>query len=177
VDDFNDADRLTFLLYNALIQPSSDDGSMTSIAIRYGENKLRLTPKSGSYFYSSIGCGYDLSKFEGLAFTAQMPTGASFAVGLEYVAAGQPCATGASRTIFRDLTRDLGITSNGVETLVKIPFSTFAGVNPKQIKAITFAVFTRTATLVFDRAHYSISLVQSDFIALAAALPCLPTRT
>ncbi|TVY45726.1 Peptidoglycan-N-acetylglucosamine deacetylase [Lachnellula subtilissima] len=66
VDDFASQSRLTFLFYNAMLQPSSDDGTMapitgradTATSVIISNNHLTLTSaRDGtSYWYTMLGC-------------------------------------------------------------------------------------------------------------------------
>lgn len=46
VDDWSSQSRLTFLFYNAMLQPSSDDGTMKSVTV--ANNYVTLTRKDAS---------------------------------------------------------------------------------------------------------------------------------
>ncbi|KAG9658724.1 polysaccharide deacetylase, partial [Aureobasidium melanogenum] len=66
IDDWASQSRLTFLYYNAMLNPSSDDGTMESVLVDSTKNRVTYSPKdSSSYFYTQLGCTDTKNRFGG----------------------------------------------------------------------------------------------------------------
>jgi peptidoglycan/xylan/chitin deacetylase (PgdA/CDA1 family) len=153
VDDFASQSRLTFLFYNALLQPSSDDGSMAPVAGRadtgtsviVGNNHLTLTPASGgnSYWYTMFGCLKSTNVWSGIGMTITAPAGTTFGVELQTEA---DCKTNNPVTISL-LTTNLGWTFDGTERYYQIPFSKFPGLDTDHLISLMLSSISKTIKL------------------------------
>ncbi|CAN9228835.1 unnamed protein product [Alternaria alternata] len=144
IDDWISQSRLTFLYYNAMGYPTSDDASMTSITVgKPATNRVEFVPKADSYFYSQFPCvDAKKNKYTGISLRIKAPKGATLALQLDSsdsCDATNPKSTYASST-------DLGWTFDGTEKLYTIPFSKFAGLNTEKLTTILFSGFSGTTS-------------------------------
>jgi hypothetical protein len=136
IDDFVSQSRLTFLFYNAMLQPASDDGTMKSVVVGTPSlNHVTLTPSStASYFYTEFGCmNVAAAGFGGISIPITAPAGTTFTVEL-----GSGCGTGAPTKNVDQTTAQLGWTFDGTEKLYTIPFSKYAGTDLTQLYTLLF---------------------------------------
>lgn len=144
IDDWESQSRLTFLFYNALLKPSSDDGTLQSIVVGDpSPNRVSLTPAGTSnYFYSQLGCMNVQGTYGGLSMRIKAAAGTTFSVELSSVSqcGGQETAY-ASQT-----TAQLGWTFDGTEKLYSFPFSKFAGLDLTKLNTVLFANINKKVT-------------------------------
>lgn len=144
VDDWTSQSRLTFLFYNAMGKPTSDDGSMTSLVVGTpAKNRVTINPKNtNSYFYSQVTCTDAQNKYGGLSLRIKAPAGTTFSVELDSSANCDP----ASANAFTQTTSQLGWTFDGTEKLYSIPFSKFSGLDTSKLTTILFSQFTKSVS-------------------------------
>ncbi|KAH6713323.1 carbohydrate esterase family 4 protein [Leptodontidium sp. MPI-SDFR-AT-0119] len=153
VDDFASQSRLTFLFYNAMLLPSSDDGSMAPVSRRadtgtsviVANNHLTLTPASGgnSYWYTMLGCSKTTGIYGGIGMTIKAPQG--FTMGIELQTA-KDCSS--NNPVLNDLlSTDLGWTFDGTEKYYTIPFSKFPGLDADHLVSLLFSGLSSAVTL------------------------------
>ncbi|KAL7271522.1 hypothetical protein RUND412_005714 [Rhizina undulata] len=141
IDDWESQSRLTFLYYNAMLQPSSDDLTMTSIVV--SNNRVTLTPNDNSYFYSSFDCISATNTYGGISLRIKAPAGTSFTVQLQTSAQCSP-----DNFVAYDSTTDqLDWTFDGTEKLYSIPFTSFTGLDAGHLVAIMFYAFSGSVQL------------------------------
>lgn len=152
LDDFASQSRLTFLNYNAMLKPSSDDGTMapvtgrvdTQTSVIVANNHLTLTSKSdgSSYWYTQTGCVKATNVYGGIGLTIKAPKGTT--MGIE-VQTAQDCTT--DNPVLNDLqSTDLGWTFDGTERYYTIPFSKFQGIDTNHIVTVLFSSISNTVT-------------------------------
>lgn len=151
LDDFASQSRLTFLFYNAMLQPSSDDGTMKAVANRVdtstsvivANNHLTLTPaNTASYWYTMLGCLKATNVYDGIGLTITAPAGTTITIELQTEA---DCLTNNPAVI--DLTSsNLGWTFDGTEKYYTIPFSKFAGLDTNHLIAVLFTNLNKPVT-------------------------------
>jgi len=173
IDDWTSQSRLTFLFYNAMMLPSSDDGTMQSLVVGQPEkNRVTLNRKdSGSYFYSQLGCT-DAKKtgYNGISLRIKAPAGSSLSVELDSSAS---CDAGAAVAV-TVTSKDLGWTFDGTEKLYTIPFSKFPNLDPGKLTTILFSGFS--ASMSFGpMAFYCGST--GEYIVTTSAPPAGPSST
>ncbi|RDL37744.1 Uncharacterized protein BP5553_05177 [Venustampulla echinocandica] len=152
VDDFASQSRLTFLFYNAMLQSTSDDGTMapipdrpdTSTSVIVANNHLTLTPASGSsYWYTMLGCTKATNVYGGIGMTIQAPKGTTLTVELQ---TSTTCSSD-NPTLNDLLSTDLGWTFDGTEKYYTIPFSKFPGLDTDHILTLLFSGISKPITL------------------------------
>lgn len=151
VDDFASQSRLTFLFYNAMLQPSSDDGTMKAVANRVdtstsvivANNHVTLTPaNSASYWYTMFGCLKATNIYSGIGMTISAPAGTTMTIEMQTEA---DCGT--SNPVLIDLqSTDLGWTFDGTERYYQIPFSKYAGLDTDHLIAVLFSGISKPVT-------------------------------
>ncbi|KAF4634245.1 hypothetical protein G7Y89_g3861 [Cudoniella acicularis] len=151
IDDFASQSRLTFLFYNAMLQPSSDDGTMKAVAgvadystsVIVANNHVTLTPaNSASYWYSMLGCVNAANTYGGIGLTIQAAAGTTLTVELQ---TESDC--GSSNPTLIDVTStQLGWTFDGTEKYYTIPFSQFSGLDMNHLIAVLFSSLSKPAT-------------------------------
>ncbi|PVH73056.1 carbohydrate esterase family 4 protein [Cadophora sp. DSE1049] len=153
VDDFASQSRLTFLFYNAMLLPSSDDASMapvsgradTGTSVVVANNHLTLTPASGgnSYWYTMLGCSKTTGIYGGIGMTIKAPK--EFTIGVELQTA-KDCTS--NNPILNDLlSTDLGWDFDGTEKYYTIPFSKFPGLDADHLVSLLFSGLSGAVTL------------------------------
>ncbi|KAL7629665.1 hypothetical protein AAE478_001188 [Parahypoxylon ruwenzoriense] len=172
VDDWESQSRLTFLYYNAMLQPTSDDGTMQSIVVD-NNNRVTLTPSnSDSYFYSKTTCVNTRDIYGGISMRIKAPAGASFDIQLSSPA---KCGDEQETGFAYQSTRDLGWSFDGTEKLYSIPFSKFSGLDLTKVQTVFFTAFTGPVTLG-PMAFYCGS-TPSEYIVPATSVSDGPTST
>lgn len=144
IDDWVSQSRLTFLYYNAMLQPSSDDASMASVVVGSpSPNHVTLNPKdTSSYFYSQFDCVNAKNVYGGISLKIKAPKGTTFSVELDSSAACDP--TKAVQVTVS--TADLGWTFDGTEKLYSIPFSKFSGLDSSKLTTVLFGGLTKSVS-------------------------------
>lgn len=170
VDDWESQSRLTFLYYNALIMPTSDDGSMGSIAVS-NNNRVTLTPSStSSYFYSKTGCVNTLNRYGGISLRIKAPAGTTFTIELS-----SPATCGGDDKVFASqTTTQLGWSFDGTEKLYNIPLSKFPSLDLTKVSTIFFTAFTKPVT--FGPMSFYCGNTVSEFVP-PATTAVVPTGT
>ncbi|KAI1815334.1 hypothetical protein GGS20DRAFT_340517 [Poronia punctata] len=172
VDDWASQSRLTFLYYNAMLKPSSDDGTMRSVSV--SSNKLTLTPSNtDSYFYSQLGC-FDARSHGGISLRITAAAGTSLAIQLSS-SRDDSCNGESTKDV--TLTSDqLGWTFTGKEKLYSIPFSKFSGLDYSKFSQIILSGLSRAVT-IGPVALYCGTGTVTEYIAPPIIQPSEPTAT
>ncbi|KAI4598590.1 hypothetical protein KJ359_003003 [Pestalotiopsis sp. 9143b] len=172
VDDWESQSRLTFLYYNAMLEPSSDDGTMKSIIVST-DNHVTITPNStDSYFFSIASCVNAQNVYGGISLPITAPKGTTIGVQL-----GSPDTCGNdtdSVSIYVEST-DLGWTFDGTEKLYSIPFAKFNGLDTTKVQTILFAGLSNAVT--FGPMAFYCGDTPSSYVLPATTAPVLPTAT
>ncbi|KAF2451943.1 carbohydrate esterase family 4 protein [Karstenula rhodostoma CBS 690.94] len=144
IDDWVSQSRLTFLFYNAMLEPSSDDTSMSSLIVGSpSPNRVTINPKdTSSYFYSQFECVNARNVYGGISLKINAPKGTTFSVELDSSATCDP--TKAVQVTVT--TADLGWTFDGAEKLYSIPFDKFSGLDTSKLTTILFGGFTNSVS-------------------------------
>ena len=153
VDDFASQSRLTFLFYNSMLQPSSDDGTMapvtgrvdTSTGVIVANNHLTLTSLAdgSSYWYTMFGCLRATNIYGGIGMTITAPKGTTMGIELQ---TSKSCSS--NNPVLNDLmSTDLGWTFDGTENFYVIPFSKFPGIDTDHLLAVLFSSISTTIKL------------------------------
>ncbi|KKY27784.1 putative glycosyl hydrolase [Diplodia seriata] len=172
IDDWVSQSRLTFLYYNAMLEPSSDDGTMSSIVVDPNTNRVTYTPKdTSSYFYSQTGCTNAQNVYGGISMRLKAAAGTTLSVELDSVST---CG-GESTKLVTVTSEDLGWTFDGTEKLYSIPFSKFSGLDTSKISTLLFSQLTKAVTLG-PMAFYCGSTA-SEYIPATTSAPAGPTST
>ncbi|KAJ1327462.1 peptidoglycan-N-acetylglucosamine deacetylase [Microdochium nivale] len=170
VDDWESQSRLTFLFYNALILPTSDDASMSSLVVS-NNNRMTLTPRdASSYFYSKTGCVNTQNRYGGISLRVKAPAGTRFTIELS-----SPSTCGGADTQFASQTvAELGWTFDNTERLYTIPFSKFGSLDKTKVATIFFTGFTQPVT--FGPMSFYCGSTAGEFVPPATTAP-VPTGT
>ncbi|KAI1488076.1 glycosyl hydrolase [Biscogniauxia mediterranea] len=172
VDDWESQSRLTFLYYNAMIEPTSDDGTMQSIVVS-NDNRVTLTPSdTDSYFYSKTTCVNAKDLYGGISMRINAPRGTSFEIQLS---SPTNCGDEEDTSIATQTTSDLGWSFDGTEKLYSIPFAKFSGLDLTKFTTIFFTGFTNTVT--FGPMSLYCGSTPSEYIVPATTAPIGPTST
>jgi hypothetical protein len=166
IDDFASQSRLTFLFYNAMMQPSSDDGTMlplvnhrpdASTSVIVANNHVTLTPAATwSYFYTMLGCLKATNKYGGFGLPISAPAGTVMTIELQ---TNKDCSS--TNPVLNDVSStDLGWTFDGTEKFYTIPFSKFPGLDTDHLVSLLFAGFTKPVTLGPIAAYCGTTAVQ-----------------
>lgn len=169
IDDWSSQSRLTFLFYNALLLPTSDDGTMKSIVV--ANNRVTLTPGENSYFYSMVGCASAINKYGGIGMNIRAAAGTTLQIEIQTnpsCGSGNPISSGLSST-------QLGWTFDGTEKYYSIPFSEFSGLDTGHITAVLFSSFSRTVT--FGPLAFYCGATGSPYPVATPSQPAVPTST
>ena len=144
IDDWISQSRLTFLFYNAMGSPTSDDGTMTSITVgKPATIRVALEAKADSYFYSQFPCVDAKTKgYNGISLRIKAPRGATLNVQLD---SSDTCDPTKAKSTYAS-SNDLGWTFDGTEKLYTIPFSKFSGLNTAKLTTILFSGFSGTTS-------------------------------
>ncbi|TVY53435.1 Peptidoglycan-N-acetylglucosamine deacetylase [Lachnellula cervina] len=153
VDDFASQSRLTFLFYNAMLQPSSDDGTMapivgradTATSVIVSNNHLTLTSVSDrtSYWYTMLGCTSATDIYGGIGMTIKAPKGTTMTIELQ---TSQTCSTDSPTLTDLDSTI-LGWNFDGTEQYYTIPFSRFQGLDTDHLLSLLLSGISKPITL------------------------------
>ncbi|KAF2748604.1 carbohydrate esterase family 4 protein [Sporormia fimetaria CBS 119925] len=173
IDDWTSQSRLTFLYYNAMLEPTSDDGTFASLQVNNpSKNRVTLNPKStSSYFYSQFGCVNAKNKYGGISLRIKAPAGTTFSVQLDSSASCDPTnaqSAGQSST-------ELGWTFDGTEKLYTIPFSKYPSLNLEKLTTIFLSGFTRP--VVFGPMAFYCGNTGSEYVVSTTTAPAGPSST
>ncbi|KAK6070224.1 polysaccharide deacetylase [Seiridium cupressi] len=172
IDDWESQSRLTFLFYNAMLQPSSDDGTMSSIIVS-DDHHVTITPNStDSYFYSQTPCVNAQDTYGGISLPIKAPARTTFAIQL-----GSPATCGNDTDIANIYltTTDLGWTFDGTEQLYSIPFSKFQGLDITKVHTIFFTALTNAVT--FGPMSFYCGSTATGYVVPATTASSGPTST
>ncbi|KAK1837872.1 polysaccharide deacetylase [Colletotrichum chrysophilum] len=141
IDDWASQSRLTFLYYNAMLQPSSDDSTMKEITV--SGNRVTLKPNGGdSYFYSKVACtNTQVKGYGGISLRIKAKAGTTLSIQL---ASSPTC--GEDSAFATKTSKELGWTFNGEEKLYSIPFSKFSGADLSKMTTILFGSLSSDVT-------------------------------
>lgn len=152
VDDFASQSRLTFLFYNAMLNPSSDDGTMvpvtgnadvsTSVIVANNHVTLTSLADGSSYWYTMFGCLKATNIYGGIGLTITAPKGTTLTIELQTEA---DCGT-SNPTAIDVSASDLGWTFDGTEKFYTIPFSKFSGLDTNHLIALLFSGISNPIT-------------------------------
>ncbi|KAF2181017.1 carbohydrate esterase family 4 protein [Zopfia rhizophila CBS 207.26] len=171
IDDWVSQSRLTFLFYNAMIEPTSDDGTMTSLVVGPQANRVTINPKdTSSYFYSQTACTNAKNVYGGISLRIKAPAGTTFSIELQ---ASSNCG-GVTQSVGQT-TQQLGWTFDGTEKLYSIPFSKYSGLDTSKIVAIFFTGFTRSVS--FGPMAFYCGNTASEYIVTTTTPPAGPSST
>ncbi|KAI9769551.1 MAG: hypothetical protein M1840_004029 [Geoglossum simile] len=142
IDDWASQSRLTFLFYNALLQPSSDDGTMSSVAVSH--NRVTYTPKNkDSYWFTQFGCvSATASGYGGIGCLMKAPAGTKFSVEIQ-TNANCDVNTPTSNVM---TSQQLGWVFDGTEKFYEIPFRKFGGLDTAHLTSIVFSQLSKAVT-------------------------------
>ncbi|KAI9860630.1 MAG: hypothetical protein M1813_006055 [Trichoglossum hirsutum] len=142
IDDWASQSRLTFLFYNALLHPSSDDGTMNSVLVSH--NRVTFTPKNkDSYWYTMFGCVSASDKgYGGIGSLMKAPSGTTFSVEIQ---TNRDC-DGDKPVSNVKTSKELGWVFDGTEKFYGIPFGKFPGLDTRHITAVVFSQFSKAVT-------------------------------
>ncbi|KAI4225888.1 MAG: hypothetical protein L6R36_003596 [Xanthoria steineri] len=169
IDDWSSQSRLTFLFYNALLLPTSDDGTMKSIVV--ANNRVTLTPGENSYFYSMVGCTSATNKYGGIGMNIKAAAGTTLQIEIQTnpsCGSGNPTSSGLSSS-------QLGWTFDGTEKYYSIPFSKFSGLDTGHITAILFSSLSQAVT--FGPLAFYCGATGSPYPVATPSQPAVPTST
>ncbi|KAH8724150.1 glycosyl hydrolase [Phaeosphaeriaceae sp. PMI808] len=141
IDDWISQSRLTFLFYNAMNYPTSDDATMQSVTVgKPSTNRVEFVPKTDSYFYSQFPCVNAKNKYGGISLRIKAPRGATINVELDSSDNCDP-ATAKTQTL---TSADLGWTFDGTEKLYLVPFNKYNTLNMEKLTTILFSGMSGT---------------------------------
>ncbi|KAK1594479.1 uncharacterized protein LY79DRAFT_512629 [Colletotrichum navitas] len=158
IDDWESQSRLTFLFYNAMLQPSSDDGTMNKIEV--ASNRVKLTPNNkNSYFYSKTACTNIQAKgYGGISLRIKASRGTTFGVQL----ASATTCSGEDTAFGFQTTSELGWTFDGTEKLYSLPFSKFTTIDLSKVTSILFT--TLSGPVQFGPMSFYCGTVPSEYL-------------
>ncbi|GKT50241.1 chitin deacetylase ARB_04768 [Colletotrichum spaethianum] len=171
IDDWESQSRLTFLFYNAMLQPSSDDGSMSKIEV--SSNRVKLTPSSkDSYFYSKTACTNVQAKgYGGISFRIKANKGTTFGVQL----ASATTCSGEDTSFSLHTTSELGWTFDGTEKLYNLPFSKFTTIDLSKVSSILFT--TLSGPVQFGPMAFYCGNTPSEYVIKTLPSSAVPVST
>ncbi|KAF7861410.1 hypothetical protein EAF04_007975 [Stromatinia cepivora] len=153
IDDFASQSRLTFLFYNAMLQPSSDDGTMAPVAGRVdtgtsvivANNHVTLTSRAdgSSYWYTMFGCLKATNIYGGIGLTIKAAKGTTLGIEMQ---TSKTCDS-SNPTLIDVSSADLGWTFDGTERFYTIPFSKFPGLDTDHLISLLFSSISKPITL------------------------------
>jgi peptidoglycan/xylan/chitin deacetylase (PgdA/CDA1 family) len=148
IDDWISQSRLTFLFYNALDYPSSDDASATSITVgKPSSNRVEIVPKTSgeTYFYSQLPCvNAKTRNFGGISLRIKAAKGTTFSIELDSSA---NCTPDNGQVPVTKTNTELGWVFDGTEKLYTIPFNKFTGLDTTKIVTVLFGGISKTISL------------------------------
>lgn len=172
IEDFVSQSRLTFLYYNAMLEPSSDDGTMTSIVVNPSTHRATYTPNGdGNYFYSQTGCTNAQNTYGGISLRLKAAAGTTLSVELDSVAT---CGGESTKQVTVS-SADLGWTFDGTEKLYSIPFSKFDGLDTSKISTLLFSSLSQAVT--FGPIAFYCGNTPSEYVPTVSTAPADPSST
>jgi peptidoglycan/xylan/chitin deacetylase (PgdA/CDA1 family) len=165
VDDWESQSRLTFLGYNALLEPSSDDGTMQSITV--SDHTVHLLPiNASSYFYTELPCVDGNTTYGGASLRVKAAKGTKFSLALY-----SQSTCGGDDDEFSDpiSTTDLGWTFDGTMQLFSIPFAKFTGFDPGHLSTIFLQSFSGPVT--FGPIELYCGTTVQEYVATSTPVP------
>lgn len=172
IDDWESQSRLTFLYYNAMILPSSDDGTMQSVVVGT-DNRVTLTPTgTDSYFYSQVGCVNAQNLYGGISLAIKAPRGTKLGVQLSSPA---KCGDTEDKINAYQSSDELGWTFDGTEKLYSIPFSKYPTLDVTKIRTVFFGSLTNAVT--FGPMSFYCGNTPSAYVVPPRTPPTSPTST
>jgi peptidoglycan/xylan/chitin deacetylase (PgdA/CDA1 family) len=172
IEDFTSQSRMTFLYYNAMLLPTSDDATMKSVVVDQINHRGTFTPTSASsYWYTQLGCFNAAGKYDGISLRIKAPAGTSFTVELGY----QSSCGNAAQTNIDVTTKALGWTFDGTEKLYSFKFSQFAGLDASKLSTLLFYGTKQTFTLGPISMYCSGSV--SEYVVPASSTVAAPSST
>ncbi|KAK7924459.1 hypothetical protein PG985_006513 [Apiospora marii] len=172
IDDWESQSRLTFLYYNAMIKPSSDDATMKSVVVS-NDNHVTFTPtNTGSYFYSQVGCVNTQNVYGGISLPIKAPRGTRLSVQLSSPA---QCGDDVDKVNAAQTSAELGWAFDGTEKLYDIPFSKFSSLDLTKIRTVFFTGFTGPVT--FGPMAFYCGMTPSQYQVPTTTAPAGPTST
>ncbi|KAF2398148.1 glycosyl hydrolase [Trichodelitschia bisporula] len=142
VDDFASQSRLTFLFYNALLKPTSDDSTMRTITV--SSNTATLTPNSAdSYFYTQLGCLATVGVYDGISLRITAPPNTPLVIELSSSAS----CSDAGQVSVRKTAAELGWRFTGAPQLFRIPFAAFPGLDTAHLTTMLLTGAAQQYTL------------------------------
>lgn len=172
IDDWESQSRLTFLYYNAMILPTSDDGTMQSVVVS-PDNRVTLTPTdTSSYFYSKTGCVNAENYYGGLSLRIKAASGTTFSIQLS---SPENCGDEDDSAFATQTTSALGWTFDGSEQLYSIPFSKFRGLDLTKVETVFFSGFTSAVT--FGPLSFYCGDTPSEYVVPDTTAPPGPSST
>ncbi|KAF2278573.1 glycosyl hydrolase [Westerdykella ornata] len=173
IEDWTSQSRLTFLYYNALLEPTSDDGTFSSIQVNNpSKNRVTLTPKdTSSYFYTQFGCVNAKNKYGGISLRIKASAGTTFSVQLDSSSSCDPTnAQSAGQT-----STQLGWTFDGTEKVYTIPFSKFPTLNTEKLTTLLLSGFNKP--VVFGPVAFYCGNSGAEYIVSTTTPPAGPSST
>jgi peptidoglycan/xylan/chitin deacetylase (PgdA/CDA1 family) len=173
VEDWTSQSRLTFLYYNALLEPTSDDGTFASLQVNNpSKNRVTLNPRdTSSYFYTQFGCVNAKNKYGGISLRIRAPVGTTFSVQLDSSANCDPTnAQSAGQT-----SAELGWVFDGTEKLYSIPFSKFPSLNTEKLTTLFLSGFSRS--VVFGPVAFYCGNTPTEYVPTPTTAPNPPSST
>jgi peptidoglycan/xylan/chitin deacetylase (PgdA/CDA1 family) len=174
IDDWTSQSRLTFLFYNAMLEPTSDDASMTSLVVGTpAKNRVTINPKdTSSYFYSQFGClDVKAPSYGGISLRIKAPAGSTFAIQLE---SSSNCDVAKTVQVSKTTT-ELGWTFDGTEKLYTIPLSKYTGLDTSKLVTIFMTGFTKSVS--FGPMAFYCGTTGSEYIVSTTSAPAGPSST
>ncbi|KAL0633085.1 hypothetical protein Q9L58_008041 [Maublancomyces gigas] len=166
-----DFSRLTFMYYNALLQPTSDDATMTSVVVIPG-NRVVFTPKAGAYFYSNLDCVSATNKWGGIGLRIKAQAGTTFTVQLQYSAS---CSTDNFLYVDRT-TAQLGWVFDGTEKFYSLPFSLYSGLDTGKLMSIMLHSTNNRPITLGPMAMYC-GNTASEYVVAPTPIDNIPSAT
>ena len=174
IDDFELQSRLTFLYYNAIFVPSSDDGSMKSVVVGTpAPHRMTLTPRNvESYWYSEFNCVDAVNTFDGISMRIKATAGTTLTIQLQ---SSSSCSSEENLQTVEQTSSQLGWSFDGTEKLYSIPFSKFKGLEIEQLVNILFTDLTRPVS--YGPLAFYCGDTASEYIAATTSEAPTPTST
>ncbi|KAK2006598.1 glycoside hydrolase/deacetylase [Colletotrichum eremochloae] len=171
IDDWESQSRLTFLFYNAMLQPSSDDGTMNKIEV--ANNRVTLTPNNkNSYFYSKTACTNVQAKgYGGISLRIKASRGATFGVQL----ASATTCSGEDTAFGFQTTSELGWTFDGTEKLYSLPFSKFTTIDLSKVSSVLFTALS--GPVQFGPMSFYCGAIPSEYVVNPLPSATAPVST
>jgi hypothetical protein len=144
---------------------------MTSVVVSEN-NRVTLTSKPGSYFYSEFGCIKATSKYGGISLRIKGAAGTTLSIDMQ---TSSSCNV-ASPTSHVVQSSALDWTFDGTEKLYLIQFSRFPGLDLTKLVAIVFQDFNNNVVTFGPMAFYC-GNTGNEYIAPPKSTPASPTVT